>query len=58
VIPELARPAEVERAIEEALALRDRSREASERVAAVQQTVDELEREDVEATPVARAAAE
>jgi hypothetical protein len=48
-VPQLARPAEVERAIEEALALRDRAREASEAVALAQQTVDQLEREDVEA---------
>jgi hypothetical protein len=47
-IPQLGRPADVERAIAEALQLRDRAREASESVASAQQLVDELEREDVE----------
>jgi hypothetical protein len=46
-IPQLARPPEVEKAIGEALALRDRAREASEAVAAAQANVDELEREDI-----------
>jgi hypothetical protein len=48
-VPHLARPPEVEKAIGEALALRDRAREAAEQAAAAQANVDELEREDVEA---------
>ena len=48
-IPTLARPSEVERAIADARALRDRAREAAEQVAAAQQAVDAAEREDVEA---------
>jgi hypothetical protein len=48
VIPELGRPLEVQQAITEALALRDRAREQAEVAAAAQRAVDEIEREDVE----------
>jgi hypothetical protein len=55
-VPRLARPVEVDGAVAEAVALRDRAREASEAVAAAQANVDELERQDVE-TAAARARA-
>jgi hypothetical protein len=48
-VPTLARPPAVERAITEALALREKAREVTEAVAAAQTLVEELEREDVEA---------
>jgi hypothetical protein len=47
-IPVVGRPAEVERTIAAAAAMRERAREAAEAVAAAQGTVDEREREDVE----------
>jgi hypothetical protein len=48
VVPALARPADVERAMMEAIRLRDRAREQAEAVAAAQAAVDEQERRDVE----------
>jgi hypothetical protein len=49
VIPQTARPNEVETAIQAAEQMRARAREAAEAVAAAQAAVDEREREDVEA---------
>jgi hypothetical protein len=49
VIPQAGRPAEVEKAIEEAAQLRDRARQAQEQAAAAQQALAEAERRDVEA---------
>lgn len=48
-VPRLARPSEVETAIDAATQMRERAREAAEAVAAAQKAVDEREREDVEA---------
>jgi hypothetical protein len=48
-VPTLVRPKDVERAIEAAVAMRERARDAAEAVAAAQKAVDEAEREDVEA---------
>ena len=49
VIPALGRPAEVEQAITEATALRDRARQAQEQSAAKQRALEDAERADVEA---------
>jgi hypothetical protein len=49
VIPEAGRPTEVVAALDEAHALREQLRAAQEALAAKQQTLDELERADVEA---------
>ena len=49
VIPALARPAEIEKPLAEAIELRTRYRQAQEEVAAAQAALDEAERQDVEA---------
>jgi hypothetical protein len=48
-VPQLVRPKEVEQAIEAAVAMRERAREAAEAAAAAQKAVDEAEGEDLEA---------
>jgi len=52
VTPTLGRPEAVARAIADTTTMRDRVRQASEQLAAVQATVDELERDDVQAAAI------